>query len=80
MARRWRDDSMVRARWVLLALGAAAVALTFVVTGDLTVRFTAGFAYGIGLAVLGASERIIVSTRSRPETRLAAARQGSVER
>ncbi|HLV71731.1 MAG TPA: hypothetical protein VKY91_03020 [Vulgatibacteraceae bacterium] len=77
MARRWRDDPMVRARWALLALSAAAVALTFLVTGDITARFTAGMAAGFALLIWGAGERIIVSTRTRPETRLAAARQGS---
>lgn len=78
--RRWRDDPMVRVRWVLMLLGTAALALVVLVTGDITARFTAGFAYGTGLAALLISERIIVSTRSRPETRLAAARQGSIER
>ncbi|TDD93513.1 hypothetical protein [Actinomadura rubrisoli] len=78
--RRWRDDPMVRARWILVLLGAAALGLVFLVSGDLTVRFTAGFAAGAGLAVWTVSERIIVSTRDRPETRVASARQGSIER
>lgn len=78
--RRWRDDPMVRARWVLVALGAAALGATFLLTSDVTIRFTAGMAYGFGLLIWAASERIIVSTRSRPETRLANARQGSINR
>lgn len=78
--RRWRDDSMVRARWILLALGAAAVAVTFVVSEDVTVRLTAGMAAGLGALVLGASEMIIVRTRSSLDTRLAAWRQGSIDR
>ena len=78
--RRWRDDSMVRTRWVLLAVGTAALAVALLVSGDVTLRFTAGYAYAAGVAVLLASERIIVSTRNRPETRLAAARQGSIGR
>lgn len=77
MARLWRDDPMVRARWALLALGAAAVALTCLATGDITIRLTAGMAAGFAVLIWGASERIIVSTRNRPETRLAVARQGS---
>jgi len=75
-----RRDPMVRARWTLVALGAAALGLVFWISEDVTVRFCAGYVYGIGLLVWGASERIIVSTRSRPETRLADARQGSIER
>src|SRR5690606_4047444 len=77
MARRWRDDPMARARWALLALSAAAVALTFPGTGAITARVTAGMAAGFALLIGGAGERITVSTRTRPETRLAAARQGS---
>lgn len=71
---------MVRARWILLALGAAAVAVTFVVSEDVTVRLTAGMAAGLGALVLGASEMIIVRTRSSLDTRLAAWRQGSIDR
>jgi glycerol uptake facilitator-like aquaporin len=71
---------MVRVRWVLVLLGAAAVALTFLASGDITTRLTAAMAYGFGLVILGTSERIIVSTRTRPETRLAAARQGTIKR
>lgn len=76
--RRWKEDAMVRTRWTLIAIGTAALAFAVVVSGDLTVRMTAGMAYGMGLLILAASERIIVSTRSRPETRLAAARQGAI--
>ena len=78
--RRWRDDSMVRTRWGVIAAGTAALAVAMLVSGDLTVQVTAGMAYGMGLLILAASERIIVSTRSRPETRLAAARQGTLRR
>jgi hypothetical protein len=71
---------MVRARWVLLAIGTAALAVAVLVTDDVTARFVAGYVYAAGLAVLLVSERIIVSTRNRPETRLAAARQGEIGR
>lgn len=71
---------MVRARWALVALGAVALALVFWLSDDVTVQFTAAFAAASGLAIWGISERIIVSTRSRPETRLANARQGSIDR
>lgn len=74
------SDPMVRARWVLVALGAAALTLVFVVSEDVTVRFTGGMAYGFGLLIWAASERIIRSTRNRPETRLANARQGVIDR
>ena len=68
--------TMTRVRWTVLALGTAALALAFVVSDDITVRFTAAFAYGLGALILGASERIIASTRTHPQTRLADARQG----
>jgi hypothetical protein len=74
-----RNDPMVRTRWALLALAAPFLILTFILAGDITVRVTAGFAYASGLIILAISERIIVSTRTRPETRLANARQGSIE-
>ena len=80
MARRWPDDPMVRARRVPPTLGAVAVAPAFPLIGDVTTRFAAGMAAGFGALIRGASEPIIVSTRSRPEIRLAAARQGSIER
>src|SRR5690606_42120482 len=77
MARRWRDDPMVRARWALLALSAAGVALTFLVTGDITARVTAGMAAGFALLIRGAGERSSGSTRTRRERRPAGARQGA---
>jgi hypothetical protein len=80
MARRWPDAPMAWARWVLPALGAVAVAVAFPMIGDVTTGFSAGMAAGFGVLVWGVSERIIVSTRSRPETRLATARQGAIER
>ncbi len=67
---------MVRARWTLLGGGAVLLTAVCVLAGDVTLKFTAGMAYVIGALVWGASERIIVRTRARPETRLAAARQG----
>lgn len=75
-----RNDPMVRTRWVLLALATPALILAFVLSDSHNVRFTAGFVYTTGLVILLVSERIIVSTRGRPETRLANARQDSVER
>jgi hypothetical protein len=80
MARRWPDAPMAWARWVPPALGAVAVVLVFPMIGDVTTGFTAGMAAGFGVLIWGVSERIIVSTRSRPETRLATARLDAVER
>jgi hypothetical protein len=78
--RTWRNDPMVRTRWILLALTTPPFFSVFVLADDFTVRFTAGFGYTTGLIILAISERIIVSTRTKPETRLANARQGSIER
>ncbi|WP_395103758.1 hypothetical protein [Actinomadura sp. SCN-SB] len=74
-----RNDPMIRTRWVLLVLATPLLILAFVLADDFAVRFTAGFAYTTGLVILAISERIIISTRSKPETRLANARQGSIE-
>lgn len=49
--------------WTLVVIGAVAVAVTFLASGDVTVRMTAGMAYGIGLAILAITEVIIIRTR-----------------
>ena len=75
-----KRHTMTRVRWFLLALGTLALVATFGLSDDITVRFTAGMAYGFGVLILGASERIIASTRNHPQTRLADARQGTIDR
>ncbi|TDC76788.1 hypothetical protein [Actinomadura sp. 7K507] len=77
--RTWRNDPMVRTRWILLALATPPLLLAFILGDNHDVRFTAAFVYTTGLIILLVSERIIVSTRTRPETRLANARQGSIQ-
>jgi predicted phage tail protein len=47
--------------WILAALGAVAVVATFIASSDVTVRFTAGMAYGVGLVILGVSMLIITT-------------------
>lgn len=47
----------------LVVLGAVATGVAFIASGDVTVRMTAGMAYGIGLVILAIAEVIIVTTR-----------------
>lgn len=68
--------TMTKVRWTLLAIGTAALAITCLISSDVTVLFTAGMAYGLGVLVLIASERIIARTRSHPQVQMANARQG----
>lgn len=75
MAKRTRH-TMTTVRWSALAIGTAALAVTFLVSSSTTVLFTAGMAYGLGLLILIAAEGIIVRTRSHPQVRMANARQG----
>jgi predicted anti-sigma-YlaC factor YlaD len=72
--------TMTRVRWVLLAVGTALLALVVLLADSVTLLFTAGFAYLFGVIILLASERIIASTRNDPATRLANARQGTIDR
>lgn len=72
--------TMTRVRWTLLALGTAALAVTYLVSSNVTVQFAGGMAYALGLLVLVASERIIARTRNHPQVRMADARQGTIER
>lgn len=72
--------TMTKVRWALLAVGILGLVLTFVATSEVTARFIAAYAFAGGLAVLLVSERIIVSTRDHPQTRLANARQGTIDR
>jgi hypothetical protein len=52
--------------WGLVVIGAIAVAITFIVSSDVTVRMTAGMAYGIGLVILAIAMAIIVTSRKAP--------------
>ncbi|XVQ16359.1 hypothetical protein ACQP1W_52440 (plasmid) [Spirillospora sp. CA-255316] len=72
--------TMTKVRWALLTLGTAALALVFLASDDVTVRFTAAFAYAFGAITLAISEGIIRNTRNSLETRMANARAGSIER
>ncbi|MDL4777864.1 hypothetical protein [Actinomadura xylanilytica] len=60
---RRRADPMVRTRWALVTAGTVALLVTAFVASDVTVRFTAGMAWAIGMIILGISEVIIVRTR-----------------
>ncbi|WP_433466100.1 hypothetical protein [Spirillospora sp. CA-128828] len=71
--------TMATVPWTLLAAGSLALLPTLAL-GSITARFTVGFAYGVGLLVLLADERIIAGTPNRPEARPVSARQASTDR
>lgn len=72
--------TMTKVRWTVLAAGTVALALAVLLTDSVTATFIAGYAYGLGLLTLLAADRIIARTRNHPQTRLANARQGTLDR
>lgn len=49
--------------WTLVMTGAVATVITWITSSDITVRFTATMAYGLGLVILTMATAIIVTTR-----------------